>query len=137
MKKRLTPYQERLLNEFRLRIPITKTGTYNDMDPTHFENGVLIHKDCLKLCYSDCTWGVTYEILYSTNSGFKKLFEVYVDNDDKTYEHSTENTHSFWQMIYGLNKIIDPIFSKTEEGIRQEMMREEHPLEGICPGGYM
>jgi hypothetical protein len=99
-------------------IPITSKGTYNIMDPTHYEKGsisVAYSGKQFELKLNDCTWGISLKVIhkgktigdfYSTREGiFNKQIGKW-ENHSVLYYH--QRNRGILKLLAILNKNLTP-----------------------------
>ncbi|MFA6335814.1 MAG: hypothetical protein WCX48_09760 [Bacteroidales bacterium] len=90
-KELFHPSLYRLLDNIVNDCPVTKSGTYNRQDPTHFERGEMSfeYKGAKYLFeYYDCTWGIEVTISHTRNK--KEIASFYLDWDARKYNEKLE-----------------------------------------------
>lgn len=115
MKPITHPVALNVIYELIERIPIHQKGTYNKMDPTHFEKGELV-TPAYRIKLHDCTWGVELTFYSGTNPlhrGHKELAGIYLSrgfagSEDELIPRDGWN-NSWFKTIKEINSKIPPI----------------------------
>lgn len=112
MKEIKHPIAVKLIEDLLERIPMTKNGTYNRQDPTHYEKGEIV-QDGLLIKYWDCTWGV--EVTISTESGRVELASIYFTDNGGSRDRliPRDTWHNKWFLI--IKQLIKKMPSRREE----------------------
>ena len=132
MKTLTHPSLVNLVNNLIQRIPVTKSGTYNQrQDATHFQKGFIEYK--LKgwdfpvtIEYSDCTWVIDFK--FTIHGKNKPLFESEFQWEDKDLTRGDKWHRLTFYHLYQ--------FIKDTPVLPEYQADYEYEEDYGCPGGY-